>query len=90
MRNRLGPTAERIASVRLDADFADIVNTGMEYHVFPVPNGECKGLYVTNKTASGFEVRELAAGTQTSPSSIASWPSAREQNRSACRMSLSG
>jgi hypothetical protein len=28
-----------------------------------VPNGECKGLYVTHKTATSFEVRELGGGT---------------------------
>jgi hypothetical protein len=28
-----------------------------------VPNGDCKGLYVTNKTATSFEVRELGGGT---------------------------
>jgi len=35
----------------------------MDYKVFPVPNGDCKGLYVTNKTATSFEVRELGGGT---------------------------
>jgi hypothetical protein len=28
-----------------------------------VPNGNCKGLYMTNKTANSFEVRELGGGT---------------------------
>jgi len=31
--------------------------------VFPVPNGDCKGLYITHKTATSFEVRELGGGT---------------------------
>jgi hypothetical protein len=35
----------------------------MDYKVFPVPNGDCKGLYITNKTAASFEVRELGGGT---------------------------
>jgi hypothetical protein len=48
--------------VTLDPDFAQTVNTGLEYRVFLTPNGDCKGLYVTNKTASGFEVHELGGG----------------------------
>jgi hypothetical protein len=34
----------------------------MDYHVFLTPNGDCKGLYVTKKTANSFEVRELGGG----------------------------
>jgi hypothetical protein len=49
--------------VELEPAFAQTVNTGVEYHVFLTPNGDCKGLYVANKTASGFEVRELGGGT---------------------------
>jgi hypothetical protein len=48
--------------VELEPAFAQTVNTGVEYHVFLTPNGDCKGLYVANKTASGFEVRELGGG----------------------------
>jgi hypothetical protein len=51
------------AIVNLDRDFIQTVNTEMDYKVFPVPNGDCKGLYVTNKTAASFEVRELGSGT---------------------------
>jgi hypothetical protein len=51
------------AVVTLDPDFIQTVNTEQEYMVIPVPNGECKGLYVTNKTATSFEVRELGGGT---------------------------
>jgi hypothetical protein len=51
------------AVVSLDRDFIQTVNTDMDYKVFPVPNGDCKGLYVTNKTATSFEVRELGGGT---------------------------
>jgi hypothetical protein len=49
--------------VTLDPDFAQIVNTKMEYQVFLTPYGDCKGLYVTNRTASSSEVHELAGGT---------------------------
>jgi hypothetical protein len=59
-------TAELVngrAVVTLDPDFIQTVNTEMDYKVFPVPNGDCKGLYITNKTAASFEVRELGGGT---------------------------
>ena len=38
------------AVVAIDPDFAQTVNTETDYMVIPVPNGECKGLYVTAKT----------------------------------------
>lgn len=43
--------------------FIQTVNTEREYTVIPVPNGECQGLYVTNKTPASFEVWELGSGT---------------------------
>ena len=51
-----------VAVVTLEADFAQTVNTGLEYHVFVTPNGDCKGLYVSQKTGSSFEVHELGGG----------------------------
>jgi len=51
-----------VATVRLDSRFTETVNTKMEYHVFLTPNGDCKGLYVHQKTATDFEVRELGNG----------------------------
>jgi len=51
------------AVVQLEAQFAQTVNARVEYHVFLTPNGDCKGLYVTNKTATSFEVRELGGGS---------------------------
>ena len=51
-----------VATVRLDARFIQTVNTKQEYHVFLTPNGDCKGLYVNQKTANSFEVRELGNG----------------------------
>jgi len=52
-----------VAVVELDPTFIQTVNTELEYHVFPVPYGDCKGLYVTNRTANSFEVHELGGGT---------------------------
>jgi hypothetical protein len=51
------------AEVALDPDFIQTVNTELDYHVFLTPYGDCKGLYVTNRTAKSFEVRELGGGT---------------------------
>ncbi|HXM21413.1 MAG TPA: hypothetical protein VN948_09135 [Terriglobales bacterium] len=51
------------AVIQFDRDFIQTVNTEKEYRVFPVPNSDCKGLYVTNKSANSFEVRELGGGT---------------------------
>jgi hypothetical protein len=51
------------AVVQLEPVFAQTVNSGVEYHVFLTPKGDCKGLYVTNETASSFEVRELGGGS---------------------------
>jgi hypothetical protein len=57
-----GRLAGGATSVPLDAKFAQTVNTSQSYHVFLTPKGDCKGLYVTNETDSGFEVRELGGG----------------------------
>ena len=51
------------AIITLEAQFAQTVNTSMEYHVFLTPNGDCKGLYVTQKAPTSFEVHELGGGT---------------------------
>jgi hypothetical protein len=48
--------------VHLDPDYAETVNTSLEYQVFLTPYGDCKGLYVTNRTPNSFEVRELGGG----------------------------
>lgn len=50
------------AVVSNDPTFMQTVNTDLEYQVFLTPYGDCKGLYVTNRTADSFEVRELGGG----------------------------
>ena len=50
------------ATVTLDPVFAQTVNTGIDYRVFVTPDGDCRGLYVTRKTATSFEVHELGGG----------------------------
>ncbi len=52
-----------VALIQLDPDFIQTVNTEKDYRVFPVPNGDCKGLYVSNKSVNSFEVRELGGGS---------------------------
>ena len=51
-----------VTTVQLDSKYIQTVNTKMEYHVFLTPNGDCKGLYVNQKTANSFEVREVGNG----------------------------
>lgn len=51
-----------VVHVQLDATFGQTVNTGVDYHVFLTPGGDCDGLYVTNKTADGFDVHEQHGG----------------------------
>lgn len=49
--------------VNLESIFQQTVNTGINYQVFLTPNGDCKGLYVSQKTPTSFVVRELGGGT---------------------------
>jgi hypothetical protein len=57
-----GQLASGSATVAFDQVFAQTVNGDVDYHVFITPNGECEGLYVTHKSAQGFEVHELHRG----------------------------
>jgi hypothetical protein len=50
------------AVVNIETVFGETVNTGVEYHVFLTPNGDCKGLYVSQKSPTSFVVRELGGG----------------------------
>ena len=58
-----GQLVNGVAVVPLESVFTQTVNTGVDYHVFLTPNGDCKGLYVSNKKADSFEVHELGGGT---------------------------
>jgi hypothetical protein len=48
------------AVVKLDPDFAKVITR--DYRVFLTPEGDCRGLYVHQKSAARFEVRELMGG----------------------------
>jgi hypothetical protein len=58
-----GRLQDGASTVQIDALFAQSVNTELEYRVYLTPEGDCKGLYVANKTAGSFEVKELQGGT---------------------------
>ncbi len=50
------------ALVNIEPIFAQTVNTTVPYHVFLTPEGDCRGLYVANKSQNSFELRELQNG----------------------------
>lgn len=50
-----------IANVRIDPAFASVMNHKW-YYVFLTPLGDTRGLYVSMKTPSGFQVRETERG----------------------------
>jgi len=51
--------------VHLDATFAKTIDEGAGYLVFITPEGNSNGVYVTQKSASGFAVRENNDGHST-------------------------
>jgi hypothetical protein len=54
------------AAVKIDPEFAQTVHTA-GYHVFVQAEGPCRGLFVRDKTATGFVVQELGGGTSSTP-----------------------
>ena len=57
-----GELKDGVAIIKFETTFAQTISPEMGYHVFVTPDGDCEGLYVAQKTATGFEVRELRAG----------------------------
>jgi hypothetical protein len=55
------------ANITLDPGFVETVNTENDYHVFLTPGGDCHGLYVAQKTSTGFVVREIGGGGSNVP-----------------------
>jgi hypothetical protein len=51
--------------VKLDAALADVIDKRNAYRVFLTPEGDSNGLYVTQKTLTGFVVREARGGRST-------------------------
>jgi len=52
-----GQLSNGSARIDLEPTFAQTVNTDLDYHVFLTPNGDCKGLYLSQKSPTSFEVR---------------------------------
>jgi hypothetical protein len=52
-----------ISRVDIDPDFAAVSGIAHDYHVFLTAEGPSNGLYVTDRTSTGFEVREQGEGT---------------------------
>ena len=71
------------ATVAIDPEFAQTVHTA-EYHVFVQAEGACRGLFVRDKTATGFVVQELGGGASSVPFSYRIV--ARRKNVSAPRL----
>jgi hypothetical protein len=57
-----GSLTNGVGAVTLDPAFAALVRTDA-YQVFLTAYGDNRGLYVSNQTVSGFEVREVQGGT---------------------------
>ena len=53
------------AYVRIDEAFANVIDRGAEFSVFITPEGDNRGLYVTQKSSTGFAVRESQSGRST-------------------------
>ena len=47
--------------MKLDRDFVAVADL-RQYHVFLTPYGDSNGLYVSNRSSSGFQVREQGGG----------------------------
>ncbi len=58
-----GQLSNGSALIHLESMFGQSVNTNIDYHVFLTPNGDCKGLYVSQKSPTSFEVHELGGGS---------------------------
>jgi hypothetical protein len=58
-----GQLRQGVARVEIDPDFAWVSQIGDDYHVFITPEGPSNPLYVTDRTPTGFEVREQGEGT---------------------------
>jgi hypothetical protein len=54
---------EGAARVDIDPDFAAVSGLGNDYHVFLTAEGPSNGLYVSDRTSTGFEVREQGEAT---------------------------
>ena len=61
--NGEGALAGGRAYVALDKRFSNVIDPASAYLVTVTPEGDCDGLYVTDRTAAGFVVREIHNGS---------------------------
>jgi hypothetical protein len=54
-----------MGQVKLDPSFARTIDASRSYLVFLTPEGDNRGLFVSQRTASGFTVREAQGGVST-------------------------
>jgi hypothetical protein len=78
-----GALVDGIAMVIIAPDYAGIADLSNEYMVFISLEGDCQGVYVTNKTHRSFEVHELNGGNSSAPFSyrIVAKPAGAETGR---------
>ncbi len=50
------------ARVALDPAFANVIDQNANYLVFAMPEGDCNGLFIAERSKTGFVVRELRGG----------------------------
>jgi hypothetical protein len=60
-----GQVVAGMGHVAIDAAFARTIDTTKHYMVFLTPEGDNRGLYVTQRTPTGFTVREAQGGSST-------------------------
>ena len=57
-----GALRDGVAHVTLDPALANVIDSHSSYVVTVTPEGDCNGLYVADRTSTGFVVRELRGG----------------------------
>lgn len=64
-----GQLVNGMAHIEIDPDLAININVSEEHplKVYITPEGDCNGVYVTNKSVNGFDVIELQGGTSNIP-----------------------
>jgi hypothetical protein len=65
----IGQLVNGFAHITIDPDLAININVSPErpLKVYITPEGDCNGVYVTNKSANGFDVIELMGGQSNVP-----------------------
>jgi hypothetical protein len=63
----IGQLINGFCHITLDPDLAINITISEEHplKVYITPEGDCNGVFVTNKSANGFDVKELQGGTST-------------------------